>query len=472
MYLQPASATGDGGTDGAGRMEGDPRLEARLLARVRAAFPGLAIASTRLELSGGDHVFLVADERWMFRFARTGRRDLEPELAVLARLQRAGGLPTPRYRHVDGDTGIVGYRPIAGLPLTPARFRRLPPGRQRAVVDDVAGFLRRMHGLDPADLQATADWPRLWSPARFAARALDERLPLLAARLPALAPAIEAFLRTPAESHPPETAVVHGDLVPGHVLVDGAGTVAGIIDFADVALGDPAQDLALFWAFGAGAAARAVVRYRGGRADRALLRRARDQFVRQRIDRLFERFAAGRDAASLAHPIAELRILLAPSPVTPSNLPRRSRMEDPNRPADGQPTASAPSGHPASLVSQVRDRAVSAATDGKDGIADRIDALADTVHRSGEQFSGQQDWIASAIERGATELGSLATSLRQNDLSSLVGQVRTIARRQPALFIGACLAGGFALARVGKLVVADASRDDLPALPEISHGER
>ena len=93
-----------------------------------------------------------------------------------------------------------------------------------------------------------------------------------------------------------------------------------------------------------------------------------------------------------------------------------------------------------SLAGQVKDKAVAAASDGKEGLADRLDDLAQAVHHSGEQFAGQQDWIAGAIERGAAELGSLATSLRQNDFDSLFGQAKAIARRQPALFIGAALA--------------------------------
>ena len=123
----------------------------------------------------------------------------------------------------------------------------------------------------------------------------------------------------------------------------------------------------------------------------------------------------------------------------------------------------------ASLANQVKDKALSLASEQKDGLADRIDDIAKSVHKSGEQFAGQQDWIAGAIERGAGELNSLATSLRENDLTGLMSQVRSIARRQPALFVGACLAGGFALARVGKLVAADLSSDDLPTMPELRH---
>lgn len=123
-----------------------------------------------------------------------------------------------------------------------------------------------------------------------------------------------------------------------------------------------------------------------------------------------------------------------------------------------------------SLVGQVKDKALAAASDQKEGLADRLDDLAHAVHKSGEQFAGQQDWIASAIERGAAELGALATSLRQNDVASLFGQAKSIAQRQPALFIGASLAAGFAVARLGKIVAADVSHDDLPTMPEVGHG--
>ena len=134
--------------------------------------------------------------------------------------------------------------------------------------------------------------------------------------------------------------------------------------------------------------------------------------------------------------------------------------------------ASDAAGQVSSLVDQAKDKATEAAEGQKAGIADQIDGLADAVHKSGEQFKGQQDWIASAVERGATELSGLATSLRENDLGSLLRQVQGFARQQPALFIGAAFAAGFALSRFGKVVAADISAQDLPTMPEISHGVR
>ena len=123
-----------------------------------------------------------------------------------------------------------------------------------------------------------------------------------------------------------------------------------------------------------------------------------------------------------------------------------------------------------SLFEQAKDKVVTVASEQKNEIAGRLEELAQSVHKAGEPFAGQQEWIADAIERGATELSALASSLRDHDVASLARQVKTVAQRQPALFAGLCLAGGIAIARIGKLVAADVSREDLPSLPEVGHG--
>ena len=120
----------------------------------------------------------------------------------------------------------------------------------------------------------------------------------------------------------------------------------------------------------------------------------------------------------------------------------------------------------ASLASEVKDNVASTAQAGKDGLAGRLEDVAQAVHRSGEQLEGHQDWIAGLVERGADELATLAETLRTNDLRSLMSNLQDLARRQPALFTGASLAAGFALARVGKVAISGASRADLPHVSE------
>ena len=64
--------------------------------------------------------------------------------------------------------------------------------------------------------------------------------------------------------------------------------------------------------------------------------------------------------------------------------------------------------------------------------------------------------------RGADELGGIADEIRRNDVAGLLGSVEVFARRQPALFMGAAVALGFALTRfVG--AAPEAGSDDRPA---------
>lgn len=130
-------------------------------------------------------------------------------------------------------------------------------------------------------------------------------------------------------------------------------------------------------------------------------------------------------------------------------------------------------GHAVQSVSGQARQKLTGALDGqKNAAADALAKLADTVQRSGEQFQGQQDWIASAIGRGAEELNTLAGALRDRDIGALVADIQAFARRRPALFIGATFAAGFAVARIGKLVAGDLSHDDLPTIPGVSDGHR
>ena len=148
--------------------------------------------------------------------------------------------------------------------------------------------------------------------------------------------------------------------------------------------------------------------------------------------------------------------------------------ETPGSPAAGGPTPGLKddmAAKAASLVDQVKDQVASTASDQKDGIADRIEDVAEAVHRSGERFAGKQDWIAGAIERGASELTTLAGTLRDADIGTILQQVQVFARRQPGLFVGASLAAGFALARFGKVAARQVSTDDLPTMGG-GHGQR
>ncbi len=116
-----------------------------------------------------------------------------------------------------------------------------------------------------------------------------------------------------------------------------------------------------------------------------------------------------------------------------------------------------------SIAGTIGEKVTSVAESQKSQLADKLEDVAKAVHRSGEQLEGHQDWVAHLVERGAAELSSLATTLRSNDLQSVLGDLGSLARRQPALFVGASMAAGFALSRVGRLAVSAPAHAASPA---------
>lgn len=83
----------------------------------------------------------------------------------------------------------------------------------------------------------------------------------------------------------------------------------------------------------------------------------------------------------------------------------------------------------------------------KNGIADRLSAVAARAQRSAGDLRRDEPWLGELVGRGAEELDALALELRHNDVGDLMGSVETFARRQPALFMGATVALGYALTR-------------------------
>lgn len=145
---------------------------------------------------------------------------------------------------------------------------------------------------------------------------------------------------------------------------------------------------------------------------------------------------------------------------------------DAGAPGDQLPAAAGAAAQTArSLAGQAKQTLADKLDGQKGAAADMVEQFAQSVQRSGEQFQGSQDWIASAVGRGAEELNTLAASIRDKDVGELVDEVQSFATRQPAVFMAAAFAAGFAIARVGRVIAGDLSRDDLPTIPEVAHGQ-
>lgn len=136
----------------------------------------------------------------------------------------------------------------------------------------LARFLRALHVEAPVEAPTN---PRRGVPISGLTNAFDERLDAVALRVDVDVVGVRNVWEDAVSGSPWHGARLwlHGDLHPANVVVEG-GAVAGIIDFGDICVGDPATDLAAAWMlFPAHDVARFFELY--GVVDAPTMRRAR-----------------------------------------------------------------------------------------------------------------------------------------------------------------------------------------------------
>ncbi len=120
-------------------------------------------------------------------------------------------------------------------------------------------------------------------------------------------------------------------------------------------------------------------------------------------------------------------------------------------------------------ATDVKDQAVRGMEAGKDQASQQFADTADSVRQSANEFRDrQQTWLADLVDRGAEQLNRVSETLRSNDLQGLLNQLDGFARRQPALFAGASMIAGFALARMARVALDQGTRSPAPTTSPVS----
>jgi aminoglycoside phosphotransferase (APT) family kinase protein len=189
---------------------------------------------------------------------------LAPRLPLPIPVPVRSGAPSERFPKL---WTVVTWVP--GLPLDHGSITR---GEHAA--DTLAAFLRALHVAAPAD--APVDTTGLGAHPKDSTSGFKQFFDSIdAGTIGAEAADVWAVwddaVAAPAWEGPP--VWVHGDLHPANVVV-ADGMLAGVLDFGELFVGDPAVDLAAAWVLlPAGAAARFFAAY--GEVDEATVRRAR-----------------------------------------------------------------------------------------------------------------------------------------------------------------------------------------------------
>ena len=222
---------------------------------------------------GGDWAVRVPKPGWT-----PAVESLEREVRLLPALE-ALGLPSPcgafAARDDEGRLIATVHRVLEGAPLR-RRHARTPGNAHLS--QEIGRFFARLHAFPRARaLGFGIPDIDLWA---------DQYAPLVEACLPLLPARSREWVRARARRFVDEGGtddaphlLVHADVSGSHILLDGDGRLAGVIDFADAVVADPALDFAgllydCSWAF----LERVIARYEdetGRPVDPDLRRRVR-----------------------------------------------------------------------------------------------------------------------------------------------------------------------------------------------------
>jgi aminoglycoside phosphotransferase (APT) family kinase protein len=226
----------------------DEALARRLIG---GQFPEVDLSSMRLLGEGWDNTVWLVDGRWVFRFPRRAIAipGIERQIALLPSL--APLLPVPVAAPVFVARPADGFRwPFSGSEVVRGGElcdAGLDDEARVAIARPLAAFLRALHSARvegaeslPVDFNGRADMairvPRTIEQLGWVEEACAWRRP----------PEVDSLLAAAAELPPsPARAIAHGDLHVRHVLVDDADSLAGVIDWDDICVGDPCIDFSL-----------------------------------------------------------------------------------------------------------------------------------------------------------------------------------------------------------------------------------
>lgn len=201
-----------------------------------------------------DHDVVFLDNSYIFRFACDDpeHEPLEREVKFVNKL-RQKGLPVPDYTHIDSEFQVAGYPPLPGHSLTYEKFIALSRKQRRDIAIGVADVLSEVHAFpisEAKEMEIPQDDPWYEEVRGFLFRyiLIVRQGSLTNSELSFCDEVIKAIMNTDLSAEIPRS-VIHGDIEPPHILLDGT-SFTGVIDFGDILIGDRACDLGWLWELG------------------------------------------------------------------------------------------------------------------------------------------------------------------------------------------------------------------------------
>ncbi|MDM5187670.1 aminoglycoside phosphotransferase family protein [Bacillus sp. DX4.1] len=222
---------------------------------VQRALPNVKIHSCKQNDKGWDNVAIIINQEWLFRFPRKleyAKKIPREKQLCEALSQSLQNIKVPQYhllykKKTDKIPICSYYKLIHGEPFTRETLERLTPHEQNKIITQLASFLAALHMIPVESAikcgfsveHPTSYWRHLQSKLEHYLSST-----LTTPKRKVLDYFFEAFFEQIHVSALSQT-IIHADFTHQHILFhEKRKQIAGIIDFGDAQIGDPAFDFA------------------------------------------------------------------------------------------------------------------------------------------------------------------------------------------------------------------------------------
>ena len=211
-------------------------------------FPEFVISSIKKIGEGDNSKAFLINEDYIFRFSKREevKEQVRREIAVLPKIKPLVTIQIPGFEFISPAMNYVGYRMIKGENLSEELFLKLKKKDQQKVQKTLADFLSTIHAIDLLPLKnchlGTMDLKEEYYQNFEKAKRLI--FPHLSQKKKEIITRFFIEYLDNIDNFNYGECLIHNDFSKDHILFNTVNKqITGIIDFGDIAMGDPDYDL-------------------------------------------------------------------------------------------------------------------------------------------------------------------------------------------------------------------------------------
>ncbi|MBU0578152.1 aminoglycoside phosphotransferase family protein [Patescibacteria group bacterium] len=249
----------------------------KYLELIRKEFPDHKWKDFKYLTHGWDHNVIILDNEWVFRFPKNKEylKKLQKEIELLKYLNKQITLPIPNYTLIAKDKSFAGYKIIKGKEFKPWIYKnKVALKNKKKIINQLVEFFNELHSI-PLDKIKKYD-VKFYDSKKETAKIFKDVKKYVFPKLNKRERQIsEKYFKDCAalETKSVKNTFIHIDIHYSNVLIKHDDSeLAGVIDFSDRVIGDPATDFAHLWNYGPKFIKSVYKKYRGPKDPEFLYR--------------------------------------------------------------------------------------------------------------------------------------------------------------------------------------------------------